>query len=656
MKRKIYALVVLFLVTTFFAFSQENKIKKGNKKYDDLAYIDAIEIYKRVAEKGYKSKELFQKLGNSYYFNGQLLEANKWYAELFKMKKENDDNFVNPEYYYRYSQTLKSEENYEKAKEYLNFFAQHSENEIRAKLYVSNKDYLEEIKMNSGRCTLQHTGINTSYSEYGAAIYKTNLVFASSRLNFKGANKVNKWDNQPYSSLLISKMDKNGTLGEPHLFSEKLNSKFSESTPVFTKDGKTVYFTRNNYLNGKLSTNSEGVALLKIYKATYKNGDWYNITELPFNSNEYSVAHPALSPDEKTLYFVSNMPGTVGQSDLFKVKIFDDGNYGKPENLGVNVNTEGRETFPFVSENNELYFASSGQLGLGGLDVFVAKINPDGSISKVTNLGEPINSPFDDFCYYINSKTKTGFFSSNRNMGLGFDDIYKFTEDRPLDTDYSKEILVNLIDTETNLPISDAEVSLYDEKMNLLVKVPSSSLGAYKFENLAAGKKYYIKAERENYETIEKSFFTNFDSDKKPQEFSMQEKVRKLEVGVDLAKLFNFRDIYFDLDKSVIREDALVELAKIAELMKLRPNLKIDVRAHTDSRNSNAYNLKLSNLRAKATIDWLVKTGGVDVARLTGKGYGEMMILNKCVDGVPCTEQEHAINRRSEFLIVSTTE
>ena len=656
MKRKIYALVVLFLVTTFFAFSQENKIKKGNRKYDDLAYIDAIEIYKRVAEKGYKSKELFQKLGNSYYFNGQLLESNKWYAELFKMKKENDDNFVNPEYYYRYSQTLKSEENYEKAKEYLNFFAQHSENEIRAKLYVSNKDYLEEIKMNSGRCTLQHTGINTSYSEYGAAIYKTNLVFASSRLNFKGANKVNKWDNQPYSSLLISKMDKNGTLGEPHLFSEKLNSKFSESTPVFTKDGKTVYFTRNNYLNGKLSTNSEGVALLKIYKATYKNGDWYNITELPFNSNEYSVAHPALSPDEKTLYFVSNMPGTVGQSDLFKVKIFDDGNYGKPENLGVTVNTEGRETFPFVSENNELYFASSGQLGLGGFDVFVAKINPDGSISKVTNLGEPINSPFDDFCYYINSKTKTGFFSSNRNMGLGFDDIYKFTEDRPLDTDYSKEILVNLIDTETNLPISDAEVSLYDEKMNLLVKVPSSPLGTYKFENLTAGKRYYIKAERENYETIEKSFFTNFDSDKKPQEFSMQEKVRKLEVGVDLAKLFNFRDIYFDLDKSVIREDALVELAKIAELMKLRPNLKIDVRAHTDSRNSNAYNLKLSNLRAKATIDWLVKTGGVDAARLTGKGYGEMMILNKCVDGVPCTEQEHAINRRSEFLIVSTTE
>lgn len=643
---------MLFLSATFFAFSQESKIRKANEKYDNLAYIDAIEIYKKVAERGYKSKELFQKLGNSYYFNGQLPEANKWYTQLFKMNTKKADNFVNPEYYYRYSQTLKATGNQEKADNYLNLFASQSENEIRAKLYINNKDYLEEIKMNSGRYTLQHTGINTMYSEYGATFCKANFVFASSRINFKGAKKRNKWDNQAYTNLLVCKVGKDGTLGEPQLFSKKLNSKFNESTPVFTKDGKTVYFTRNNYLNGKIRKNSDDVILLKIYKASYRNGEWQDIKELPFNSNEYSVAHPALSPDEKTLYFASNMPGTLGQSDLFKVKIYQDDSYSKPENLGPEINTEERETFPFVSEDNKLYFSSSGQLGLGGLDIYVSQINPDGSLSRIVNLGEPVNSSFDDFCYYINPKSHKGFFSSNRNMGLGFDDIYKFTEDKPLQTDSNKTIDFNLIDKETNHPIPDVAISLYDEKMNLVTKVISNAMGSYKLDNLKAGKTYYIRAESEDFETIEKSFFTNFGIEKKPFILPMGQKMRKLEVGVDLAKLLNFRDIYFDVDKAAIREDAVPELAKVAEFMKLKPNIIIDVRAHTDSRQSAAYNLKLSNLRAQSTVDWLVKEGGIDRERLSGRGYGEMMILNKCVDGISCTEEEHAINRRSEFIIV----
>lgn len=649
---KIQTSLLCLLLSTFLAFSQEKKIKKANEKYDDLAYIDAIDIYQKVADKGFKSKELFQKLGNSYYFNGQLAEANKWYTQLFKMNATDANNFVNPEYYYRYSQTLKSVENREKADQYLNLFAIQSASEIRAKLYVNNKDYLEQIKTNSGRYTLQFTGINTPYSEYGAAFFNNNFVFASSRLNIKGAHQINQWDNQAYTNLLTCKVGKDGSLGEPQLFSKKLNSKLNESTPVFTKDGKTAYFTRNNYLNGKLRKNSQDVILLKIYRASYSDGEWHNISELPFNSNEYSVAHPALNPDEKTLYFASNMPGSIGQSDLFKVEIYQDGSFGAPENLGTTINTEGRETFPFVSEDNNLYFASSGQLGFGGLDVFVSKINQDGSLSKATNLGEPVNSPFDDFCYYINSKTKKGFFSSNRNTGLGFDDIYKFTEDKPLETDYIKTIDWNLIDKETNYPIPDAVISLFDEKMNPIAKVTTSALGTYKFDNLQADKTYYIRAEKEDYQTVEKSFFMNSALDKRPQTVLMEEKLRKLEIGSDLAKLFNFREIYFDLDKSKIREDALVELAKVAELMKLRPDIIIDIRAHTDSRQSEAYNLKLSNLRAKSTMDWLVKAGGIDSKRLSGKGYGEMLILNKCTDGVPCTEEEHALNRRSEFIIV----
>jgi outer membrane protein OmpA-like peptidoglycan-associated protein len=650
---KIKTALLIFLGITITAFSQENKIKKANERYNNLAYIDAIEIYEQVAKKGFKSKELFQKLGNSYYFNGELKEANNWYSELFKLSTiSNSENFVNPEYYYRYSQTLKSVGDVAKSDEYLRLFSLKSQNDHRAQLYVNNKNYLEKIKMNSGRYTIHPLNVNSSYSDYGSTFYNSQFIFASSRLNFKGCDRLNKWDNQAYTNLLVSTPDNNGNFGPAELFSKKLDFKFNVSTPVFTKDGKTVYFTRNNYNREKGNKNKVQSVFLKIYKATYKDGDWSSITELPFNSKTYNVAHPALSPDEKTLYFASNMPGAIGESDLYKVKIYEDGTYGKPENLGTTINTEGRETFPFVSESNELFFASDGQLGLGGLDIFAAQINADGSISKPENIGAPVNSSFDDFCYYINPKTKQGFFSSNRNTGLGFDDIYKFTENRPLIPDFNKSFDVYIVDKETNYPIPNAWISLFDEKMNLLTKIVSNDLGIYKFDNFEGGKTYLIRAEKENYETVEKRIFVNYGLEKKSYTVFIDQKLQKIRLGLDLAKLFNCHDIYFNLDQFTIRKDAEVELAKVAEVMKLKPYIMVDVRAHSDSRQTDAYNLRLSNLRAKSTINWLVKVGGIDPKRLSGRGYGESQILNKCTNGVPCTEEEHAINRRSEFIIV----
>lgn len=650
---KIKTALLIFLGITITAFSQENKIKKANERYNNLAYIDAIEIYEQVAKKGFKSKELFQKLGNSYYFNGELKEANNWYSELFKLSTiSNSENFVNPEYYYRYSQTLKSVGDVAKSDEYLRLFSLKSQNDHRAQLYVNNKNYLEKIKMNSGRYTIHPLNVNSSYSDYGSTFYNSQFIFASSRLNFKGCDRLNKWDNQAYTNLLVSTPDNNGNFGPAELFSKKLDFKFNVSTPVFTKDGKTVYFTRNNYNREKGNKNKVQSVFLKIYKATYKDGDWSSITELPFNSKTYNVAHPALSPDEKTLYFASDMPGAIGESDLYKVKIYEDGTYGKPENLGTTINTEGRETFPFISESNELFFASDGQLGLGGLDIFAAQINADGSISKPENIGAPVNSSFDDFCYYINPKTKQGFFSSNRNTGLGFDDIYKFTENRPLIPDFNKSFDVYIVDKETNYPIPNAGISLFDEKMNLLTKIVSNDLGIYKIDNFEGGKTYLIRAEKENYETVEKRIFVNYGLEKKSYTVFIDQKLQKIRLGLDLAKLFNCHDIYFNLDQFTIRKDAEVELAKVAEVMKLKPYIMVDVRAHSDSRQTDAYNLRLSNLRAKSTINWLVKVGGIDPKRLSGRGYGESQILNKCTNGVPCTEEEHAINRRSEFIIV----
>ena len=318
--------IVLLILSFTSVLAQKTKLATADKKFDNLAYVDAIEIYEKVALKGYKSTELFQKLGNSYYFNANLVEANKWYGELFALGQE-----VEPEYYFRYAQTLKSTGDYNKANEYLALFSQKTASDNRAKIFTSNKDYLSEIKKNSGRQNIEDVGINSEYSDYGGAFYKDNFIFTSAR-DTGGVSVVkHKWTNASFYNLYSATVTSEGYLVNPEPMSRKVNSKFNESSAVFTKDGNTMYFTRNNFLNGKQKTDASKTTLLKLYKASkLEDGQWGNVIELPFNSNDYSCAHPALSPDDKILYFASNMPGTVGQSDIFKVTINNDGSFGKP--------------------------------------------------------------------------------------------------------------------------------------------------------------------------------------------------------------------------------------------------------------------------------------------------------------------------------------
>jgi outer membrane protein OmpA-like peptidoglycan-associated protein len=445
-------------------------------------------------------------------------------------------------------------------------------------------------------------------------------------------------------------MKSDGEMGTPEKFERKINSKFNESTPIFTQDGKTMYFTRNNYLKGKRGRDASKNTLLKIYKSTLDSeGQWGDVKELPFNSNEYSIAHPTLSVDEKTLYFASDMPGTLGQSDLFRVKINGDGTYGAPENLGPEINTEGRETFPFVSNDNELYFASDGRPGLGGLDVFVSKIEMEENLFCVQNVGEPINSSQDDFAFFINSKSRNGFFTSNREGGKGYDDIYRFVENKKLTCE---QILSGIVtDLETKEILVNTKMSLFDANFKPLQVTQTDSQGRYSFA-VECRKTYYVRAEKDEYQTKEGLVKTKIFSGTKDYPVDMEAKVKKVGIGTDLAKTLDIPMIYFDLDKSFIRKDASYELAKVLEVMQQNPAMKVEVRSHTDSRQTANYNEKLSDKRAKATVAWLVKNG-INSARLIGKGYGESQLVNPCADGVICTEEEHQANRRSEFIIVS---
>lgn len=639
---KIKAILLITFLSIGSVYSQIGRLATADRKYDKYAYIDAIEVYEKVAEKGHKSVDLFEKLGNSYYFNGEYDKAERWYSELFAMSED-----VPAEYYFRYAQSLKSIGKYDKADEYLLKFYQKTNNPAGDEL-KNNKNYLDELRKDSDRYVVENAGVNTEFSDYGSIIRGSDLIFASARKTNAVFQKKHSWTGQYFTNLYAAKIAEDGKLSDAKEFSENLDSKFHEATPVFTKDGNTVYFTRNNYNDGKKGKSDDKVTKLKIYKATLKDGKWTDITELPFNNENYSVAHPALSADEKTLYFSSDMPGTLGQSDIYKVAINENGTFGAPENLGSGVNSPMRETFPYITDKNVLYFASDDHLGIGGLDVFEAKMNKDGSFTSVKNVGAPINSPKDDFAYIVNTKTHIGYVTSNRDGGVGSDDIYKFKEN------VCEQIIKGVVtDKQSSQPLPGAKVSLFDANMELLKSVEADAKGEFAFEeNIECDKKYYVRAEYTDYETNEVSVTTPLKSGETRADIALSKRVMPVEVGTDLAKIFDISIIYFDLDKWNIRPDAATDLEKIIAVMNKYPKMKVDIRSHTDSRQTHKYNERLSDRRAKSTLEYMVKNG-IERSRLTAKGYGETQLVNGCSDGVPCSEADHQKNRRSEFIVLS---
>jgi outer membrane protein OmpA-like peptidoglycan-associated protein/tetratricopeptide (TPR) repeat protein len=650
MKKK-YIIVLLCFCFSIQLSAQTNpktssEGSKADKEYASYAYIDAIKTYERMFTRGYKAPDMLLKLANSYYFNGDFEQSAKWYKELFAMQAD-----AAPECYYRFSQSLKSIKEYPQADEMMAKFNKENGNDLRALLAESQKDYLAVIKKNSGRYTIENIGINSKYSDYGSAYYQNKIVFTSARDTGNFVKRIDSWTGEGFSNLYESNVQPDGTFSVVSKLSGNLNTKFHESTPVFTKDGNTVYFTRNNYNNGKIGKDSNKTILLKIYKADLKEGSWENITELPFNSDNYSVAHPALSSDEKTLYFVSDMPGTIGRSDIFKVSIKENGTYGTPVNLGKTINTGGKETFPFITAENELYFASDGHPGLGGMDVFVSKQRQDSIFKEVINVGDPLNSPQDDFGLLIDSKTKMGYVTSNRAGGIGGDDIYKIKEVKPIES-CEQSLSGSVTDIETQQAIIDVKVSLYNSSYELKATVFTDSEGKFDFGEVDCNGTYYIRVEKKEYTTKEQSVTIAEVSGKTILNITVEKGQCKVAIGDDLGKCFGIKMIYFDLDKSNIREEAALDLAKILDFLDQYPKMKIEIRSYTDSRAAAEYNMKLSERRAESTKQWLIKNG-IDESRLKAKGFGESQLVNQCADGVDCTEEEHQANRRSEFVLFS---
>ena len=646
MKRQLLLCLAIISFLSNSGFAQKAKIAAADKKYNSYAYIDAIQTYERLAEKGYQSVEMFEKLGNAYYFNSDFEKAVQSYEKLYQLQSE-----LAPEYFYRYAQSLKATGKEKEAATILAKFENKSSDDSRSKRLKNNTDYLEDIKANVGIYTIENAGINSKYSDYGSTIVDNKLIFTSARDTGGVGQRKHAWTGEHFTNLYAAGVNGELIPSNPVRYDANVNSKFHEATPVFTKDGNTMYFTRNNYLDGKKGKDANKVTLLKIYKATLVNNRWTNVTELPFNSNNFSTAHPALSPDEQTWYFVSDRPGTIGQSDLYKVAINSNGTYWEPINLGVEINTEGRETFPFVTKDNQLYFASDGHPGLGGLDVFTTKINNDGSFGEVENDGAEVNSPKDDFGYYRDSEINKGFFSSNRDGGLGSDDIYRFTS-----KDKCKQILKGIVtDSATGETLAGVQLILLNKQYKVIAETTSDALGYYAFD-VNCRKTYHIRANKKDYTSKETKLRTPEVTGETKLDIQLESTICRVAVGDDLGKCFGIKMIYFDLDKSNIRKEAALDLAKILDVLIQNPTMKLDIRSHTDCRQTAKYNMALSDRRAKATIAWLVSKG-IDSSRLTGRGYGESQLINDCgcepTNASNCTEEQHQMNRRSEFIITA---
>lgn len=644
---------ILSLILSFgnLGYGQIKKEKQADKSFDRTAYIDAIQIYERIAEKGYINASLLQHLADAYYFNGKLDEANKWYTELFEGQYENKNVGELPsEYYYRYSQTLKAVQNYDKAKELMNQFALLEKQDQRVEEYNKNREYLKDLEGKYREYEIQLLPFNSSYSDYGGTILGDYLVYTSARetTNHK-KNKIHSWTNESYTALYQSKLNGNKE-AIPERFPIDEAAYVNDATAVFTQDGKTMFFTRNNAKsNGKSKQNKTHHSTLKIYKALKQtDGSWGQVMELPLNSDNFNTAHPALTPDGKWLYFASDREGAIGQSDLYRVAIYAHDGYGPVENLGQVINTEGRESFPFISADYQLYFASDGHPGLGGMDVFKARINPDGSFDSVINMGEPINSSMDDFGFYLDVKERKGFVSSNRVGGKGADDIYAVTER------YCKQSLEGKVyDLDRNEILANASIIVSDGLYQKSDTLRTNAQGIYRISDLNCGLKYRVRVEKEGYNTVEVAFKLKYEPESTTAiDIGLESSTKPLQINDDLFKRLQLKPIYFDFDKAIIRNDAAIELMKIVEVMQAHPTMKIDVRSHTDSRGNDTYNLNLSDRRVKATIQWMTKQG-IEASRLTGRGYGETQLLNSCSNGVSCTETEHQVNRRSEFIIIA---
>jgi len=617
----------LILMSSLSLTAQNKQTKDADKHFNKYEFIEAITAYNKLVENGQGDAYVYGQLAEANYNIFSTTEAERWYAKALEANQDN------PEMIFKYSQMLKANGKYDESNKWMKKFAEAKPKDERAIAFITNPDYIPGILEGDKLYDISPLEFNSEFTDYGGTVQDGNLYFSSARNN---ARRNYGWNDEPF--LDIYRVAIGGdTAGIEAELVNGVNSRYHEGLVSFSPDGNTIYFSRESFAAGDFEKNEEAkikISVLYLYKATKDGNKWVNVQPLSLNNKEYSVKSPSVSKDGKTLYFASDMPGGYGLFDIYKVAIDENGMLGEPENLGAKINTEGQEMFPFISDKNILYFSSNGHLGLGGLDVFHTTESGD-----VVNAGVPVNSNSDDLAFTINEETGEGFVSSNRPGGKGGDDIYALKRIVPCNVN----VITTVVDKQTNNPLAGVAVTFKDANDRVVSKQTTDSNGKVTY-TVFCDKSLEISG-------VLKDYLSNYItySGSKEKEVLMQLNLDPIDVIIVKDKVV-LNPIMFDFDKSNITAQGAFELDKLVAIMQKYPNMVILAESHTDSRGPASYNERLSDRRAKSTVQYVISKG-IEANRISGIGKGESDPKVDC--GSKCTEEEYQLNRRSEFNIVS---
>lgn len=636
--KNIFTLITLTFLSIFSLNAQDNISKKADKQFSRLEFVKASESYKKLIDKGNASDYIVGQLAECYYNIFNTVEAEKWYATLA-------EDSTDPTILFRYSQMLKANGKYKLSNKWMLKFVELRPADNRSTTFMKDPNYLPKIISKGKRFNVQNLDINSEYSDFGGTLNNNKLYITSSR-NTVGLFDIGRWitqrisygwNNEPYLDVYSFDVSESGSYINEDYLDSNINTKYHEGLASFDANGN-MYLTRESFYENEYVEDPESnniTSLLGIYKIT--RGD-KNVVGLNINSVEYSVKNPSISADGKTLYFSSDMPGGFGNFDIYRGDINENGDINNIENLGQKVNTEGQEMFPFIGNENTLYFSSDSQLGLGGLDVFFTK-EVDGKWASARNVGIPVNSNADDFAFSINETSGEGFISSNRSGGKGSDDIYSIKRLVPI---CDVLLTANVMDAKTKLGIDSATTSVSDKEGNIASSKTSSEKGIAEFI-LVCNETGKLIVSKEGYNS------KIVDIEISNEEFKSMDIMLDPIEKIIVAQKVELNSIYFDFDKSNIKSEAAFELDNLVQVMIKYPELTVSIESHTDNKGPSSYNQKLSERRAKTTMQYVVSKG-IDSSRLSADGKGES---NPIVDCSNCNKEEDQLNRRSEFIITA---
>jgi outer membrane protein OmpA-like peptidoglycan-associated protein len=638
MKLKNYLSIGFLLVFSLSALAQSDLQKKADNLFNKFSFVAAANAYHELIAKNYNSDYATRQLADSYAFMRNPDSAAVYYKKAVSQKN------VQIEYYYNYAQALRGIKDYEESRVWMKRFKD-AGGELNETNYLKDADFINAIYNAKPQYFLQNIDFNSKFSDFGAFERDGKIYFASSRDEGVSVKHIDGWNQEPYLDIYVrDKSSKNNSAGHKSKIKGDVNSLYHDGPLTISKDGKTMYFSRNDYDKEILGKNDEGITTLKIYKATLKEDTWSNVEELSFNSTSYSMAHPALNNDDTKLYFTSDIPGGFGGTDIYFIAINSNGTFGTPQNLGSVVNTNKNESFPYVNSEGSLFFSSDGHLGIGMLDIFGTVTDKAKNIITVINLGIPVNSSKDDFSFFMNEDGISGYFASNRNEGIGSDDIYAY--------DRVPQLLINgvVTDFKSNEPISNAMVTILYNNGNKIADILTNENGHYDI-NVDRNTDYLVNIKKDDYVGDYKRV-TSKNIDKKVTSITTNFALNSVE-KTEIITETELAPIYFDFNKASIREDSTEELDSIVNLMvNIHPEMVIKIQSFTDSRGTSSYNDKLSLKRAQATFKYLVGKG-VESSRISEyKGYGEQNLTNNCDDASNCTEEQHQLNRRTQFIVI----